>query len=76
MKKFLFCLVSMTLLASALAFPAFGAMSDAEFLKLCESGSAREVQAALENGDNAVIFTAESIEKQKIFVVCGLALLV
>lgn len=47
MKKFL-C----ALLCVLLAVPAFGAMKDADFLKLCRKGKAEEISAALKDGAN------------------------
>ena len=44
MKKFL-C----ALLCVLLAVPAFGAMKDADFLKLCRKGKAEEISAALKD---------------------------
>ena len=40
------------LLCLALSVPAFGAMSDADFLKLCRKGKAEEISAALKDGAN------------------------
>ena len=40
------------LLATTMAFPAWGAMSDGAFLNLCSNGSIQEIQEALQQGAN------------------------
>ena len=40
------------LLCVLLAVPAFGAMSDDDFVRLCGKGSAQKVQAELQKGAN------------------------
>ena len=40
------------LLCIVLAVPAFGAMKDGDFLKLCRKGKAEEISAALKDGAN------------------------
>ena len=47
MKKILCALLCLGLTA-----PAFGAMSDADFLKLCKKGKSEEIAAALKDGAN------------------------
>ena len=43
-------LCALALLVAALAAPGWAAMSDAEFLNLCQKGTVQEVQAALDAG--------------------------
>ena len=52
-KNFVFCVpCAFTLLMIFLTIPAWGAMSDEEFIKFCKSGTAQEIQNALRNGAN------------------------
>ena len=51
-KKNLLYKVWLGVLLVAMAFPAWGAMSDEDFLKICKYGSVQEVKEALKNGAN------------------------
>ena len=46
------CLIAVLMLYAVIAAPAWSAMSDEEFVKLCQKGTAEEIQAALDAGAN------------------------
>lgn len=51
-KKRLFFKICLGVLLAIIAFPAWSAMSDGVFVKLCSNGSVQEIQEALQQGAN------------------------